>query len=400
VLRDNYAQNLALMCSQAQAPAMLRVHADYLNWLENSGYLVRALEGLPAADTIEERRSAHIGLTRPELAVLLAYAKITTTQAILASPLAEDAFAQQSLTDYFPPVLSQRCRSEIAAHPLRREIIATGLANRLVNMSGSTFVFRMSAETSASVADIVRAHTVARRCFGVDDLWHDIESLDAVVASDVQTALLLGVRQLLDRATRWLVSNARSPLDVDETVARFAPGVAAVLAGLPRWLRDRDAEQMTLTVQRYVGAQVPEAIAARIAALTHGLAALAIVDIALRRVVDQDGVAAVHFVLGEELGLSELSSRIAGLPRDTRWQTLSRAAARDDLEAAHAELTTDVLVSTAAELPADERIEAWKSANALAVARASALITDIVASSDADLAILSVALREVRALAR
>ena len=171
MLRDNYSQNLALSCGQMQAPAMLHVHAEYIDWLEKTGHLVRDLEHLPDSKAIASRRAAGLGLTRPELALLLAYAKITATQSLVASDLPDEVFAQQALIDYFPSALRERFASTMVQHPLRREIIATQISNELVNLSGSTFLFRVVGETAASVADITRAHTATRRAFRVDELW-------------------------------------------------------------------------------------------------------------------------------------------------------------------------------------------------------------------------------------
>ena len=400
VLRDNYAQNLALACGQMQAPSMLHVHAAYIDWLEKSGHLVRGLEHLPDADAIAQRRAAGLGLARPELALLLAYAKITATQGLVASDLPDENFARQALVDYFPSALRERFAATMTQHPLRREIIATQLSNELVNLSGSTFLFRVAGETAASVADITRAHTATRRAFRVDELWNEIEALDDVVASDVQTGLLLGVRQLLDRSTRWFLANRRPPLDVPETVNQLSWGIATVLNGLSESVRGTDAENLAAARDRLVEAGVPDDVASRAVILTEGLSALAIVDIALQTKVDVEEVAAVHFALADELGLSRLGTLIGALPRDSRWHTLARAAARDDLEAAHAELTTDVLLSTPSAVSADARIAAWQQVNAAALARATSFVDDISASDGADLATLSVALREVRALAR
>jgi glutamate dehydrogenase len=400
VLRDNYAQNLALSCSQMQGPTMLHVHAAYIEWLEKNGHLVRSLEHLPDTDAISQRRAAGLGLTRPELALLLAYAKITATQDIVGSDLPDDPFTRRALVEYFPSPLRERFAATMTEHPLRREIIATALSNELVNLSGTSFLFRVASETAASTSDITRAHTATRMSFGVDRIWNDIEALDDVVASDVQTALLLGVRQLLDRATRWFLANRRPPLDVPETVGQWQPRIAAVLDALPERLRGRDAENYATARGQLVDAGVSESIASRAVALTEGLSALAIVDISLHTKHDVDEVAAVHFAIADVLGLSRLGSLIAALPRDTRWHTLARAAARDDLEAAHAELTTDVLLSTGPSATADERISAWQQVNSAALARATAFVDDISVSDGADLATLSVALREVRALAR
>ncbi|HET9187363.1 MAG TPA: NAD-glutamate dehydrogenase, partial [Acidothermaceae bacterium] len=282
VLRDNYAQNLALACSQAQAPATLHVHAAYIDLLEKQGHLSRALEQLPDADTIAERRAAGLGLMRPEIAVLLAYAKITTTQDIAASDLSDDIFAQQALVEYFPSGLREPFAVAMAEHPLLREIIATQLANQLVNYSGATFVARLAGETTASTAEIVRAHTAARQVFDTDAIWADIEALDDLVTSEVQTSLLIVVRYLLDRASRWFLANRRPPMDVPETVSRLEPGVRAVLADLGETLRGDQAERFAAEQQRLVEAGVAPALARRAIALGEGLNALSIVEIALR----------------------------------------------------------------------------------------------------------------------
>ncbi len=400
VLRDNYAQNLALACSQAQAPATLHVHAAYIDWLEKNGHLSRALEHLPDADTIAERRAAGLGLMRPELAVLLAYAKITAAHEIAASDLSDDIFAQQALVEYFPSGLRERFAVAMAEHPLVREIIATQLANQLVNYSGATFAARVAAETTASTAEIVRAHTAARQVFDTDAIWADIEALDDVVNSEVQTSLFVVVRYLLDRASRWFLANRRPPIDVPATVSQLEPGLRTVLGGLGEALRGEQAERFAAEQRRLVDSGVPSELAGRAVALGEGLNALSVVEIALRASSDVDQVARVHFALADALGIARLSSMVSALPRDTRWHTLARAAARDDLVAAHAELTADVLASTQAGASADDRIAAWRQANAAALTRTGAVVDDIIASDNADLASLSVALREVRALVR
>ena len=400
VLRDNYAQNLTLACSQAQAVSTLHIHAAYIEHLEKTGHLNRALERLPDTEGLAERAAAGMGLMRPELAVLLAYAKIGLASELVDSDLADDIFAHQALVDYFPTALRERFAAPMAEHPLLREIIATQLANQLVNLSGATFAARIGAETTASTADIVRAHTATRQVFGVDALWHDIEGLDDVVESGVQTALLLVVRQLLDRGTRWFLANRRPPIDVPETVGLLEPGIRAVLKSLSSLARGDQADRVSAEVNDYVDRGVPADIARRTIALGEGLNALSIVDIALRTKMDVDEVAEVHFALADALGIARLSTLVAALPRDTRWHTLARMAARDDLLAAHAELTSDVLLSTPTAVPADERISGWQQANSAALTRAGAVVDDILASDSADLATLSVALREVRALVR
>jgi glutamate dehydrogenase len=400
VLRDNYAQNLMLACSQAQAGQTLHLDAGYIETLEKSGLLSRSLEHLPSLEEIAERHVAGLGLARPEIAVLLAYAKIITGQEIVDSDLADDIFAHEALVDYFPTPLRERFAADMAAHPLLREIIATQLANQIVNYSGATFVATLERETSAATADIVRAHTATRQVFGVDTVWHDIEALDDIVDAKVQTAMLLGVRGLLDRGTRWFLTNRRQPLDVPETVAQFGSRIAGLLDDLPAWLRGDAATRFAAYVEELTGARVPSRLARRLAAFDEGLAALAVVEVARRVEADVDEVAEVHFTLGDVLRLGVLDAVVAALPADSRWHALARTAARDDLLLAHAELTTDVLVSTPSGIGAEKRISTWQQANSAAVARAGSVLNDIVVGDGIDLAALSVALREVRALVR
>jgi glutamate dehydrogenase len=400
VLRDNYAQNLALSCSSAQSPSMIHVHTAYLDWLEKSGQLVRTLEYLPSADTLAQRRAAGIGLTRPELSLLLALSKIGATHELVQSDIADDGFAQRALRDYFPTAVQSRFGADLSAHPLRREIVATQLANEMVNLSGSTFGYRVASETAASMADIVRAHAASREVFDVDAMWRDLEGLDDVVDSSTQTALLLGVRQLLDRATRWFLANRRPPLDVDATVRLFGAGVQEALARLTEDVRSRDASAFDANIASLTAQGVPTALASRVALLPEASTCLAIVDIALRLERPVPAVADVHFAVGERLGLSQMALLVGALPRDSRWHTLARAAARDDLQAAHSELTSDVLATTGDDVDASDRVQSWLETNAPAVARTGAIVQDILDGEGADLATLSVALREVRALVR
>ena len=400
VLRDNYSQNLILACLQEQSADTLHIDSAYIDWLEKTGQLVRALERLPDAEAIAQRQTAGLGLTRPEFAVLLAYAKITAAHDIAVSDLSDDIFAQQAMVEYFPTALRERFAADMAEHPLLREIIATQLANQLVNYSGPTFVTTIAGETAASTADIVRAHTASRQAFDTDSIWAGIEKLDDVVASETQTALLFDVRQLLDRATRWFLTNRRPPLDVPETVARFAPGIRALLEALPSLLRGDEAARFAGRIESFVARGVPEPLARRVAALDEGLSALSVVDIALAIGVDVDEVADVHFTLAEVLGISGVAARVAALPQDSRWHTLARAAARDDLQASHAELTHDVLLTTPEGLAAEKRIASWQQANVAAVTRATSVVDDILASDNPDVATLSVALREIRTLVR
>ncbi len=397
VLATNYDQNLALANAAHGAASMVHVHEDWMARLEDRGLLDREIEFLPSTEAMEARQASHKGLTTPELAVLLAYTKIVLAEQAKASDLPDDPFLAERLVNYFPSDLRERYADEMLEHPLRRDIIATVVVNRFVNSSGITSFHRLSAETGAGASDVIRAQIAAREIFGADELDAQICALDHQIDAQAQTGLRMEVRTLVERATRWMVNNRHRPVDIGAAVGELAAGVHTVQAALPGLLTGRDAEALASRLKGYRAAGVPEELGLAIAALHPAYAALTIVHTAAREGLDVVKVAEVHFTLGQRLGLDRLLTRIVELPRDDRWQTMARAALRDDLHTAHASLTAQVLTTAGAEAqPARELVAKWEKANP-AVPESVRLLRSVTASR-ADLARTSVGLRIVRAL--
>ena len=320
MLRGSYAQTQSLSLARAQAPAMLDVHDRVMRDLEAAGRLDRALEALPDGEVIAERRAAGLGLTQPELAVLLAYAKITLYAALLESDLPEDTALDDELDLYFPAPLPERFGDVMRRHRLRREIVATRVTNDLIDRAGTTFVYRLRDDTGASPADIARAAFVARDVFGVRALWEEVEALDGIVAAEVQTEMLLSSRRSVERATRWLLRSRPRPLDIAAETARYAEGARIVTGALPGILVESEQEAWRERVGRLTEAGVPEALAARVATQSALFSALDIVEVAGATERPVEEVAALHFLLGGSLALHWLRDQIAALPRTNRWQ--------------------------------------------------------------------------------
>ena len=399
VLRHNYDQTAALGQARAQAESMVDVHARYLRRLEGEGKLDRAIECLPGDEALAQRRAAGAGLTAPEFAVLLAYTKNDIAAQLVASDAPEDPWLGRELAAYFPPALrGERFAEAMARHPLRREIIATRVTNILVDRAGTSFVHRLSEETGATVPGLARAHAAARDVFGLDRVWADIEALDNVVAAGTQVAMALVVRRLAERASRWFVRHRRSPLDVSAAVAAFAPGAEALAPLLPGLLSAAEGEAMEQAAAAWGAAGVPADLAARVATLDHLLPSLDIVEVAGETQAAIEEVASVYFTLGERLELDWLRARIEALPRDDRWQTLARAALADDCARERAGFTAGVLRTAEPEAGPAAPTAAWLEANRAAVERFLCVLDEIRGGSTPDLATLSVAMREARAL--
>ncbi|WP_214107635.1 NAD-glutamate dehydrogenase [Acrocarpospora catenulata] len=398
VLRDNHAQNVVLAAARKQAPEMLHIHARYLRWLERAGLIDRELEALASDKALAERRQARLGLTSPELSVVLAYTKLLADRELLASDLPDDPALRGWLVSYFPSALRERYRTSMDAHPLRREIITTGVVNDMINFSGTTFVYRFIEETGASLPDIARAYLVAREVFDLASFRRQVEALDGQVAVGTQLTMLLEGRKLSERGTRWLVSNRRPPLDLASAADYFVKGANGLLPQLPKMLAGLDRTAYEERRDAFVAQGVPAELAERTAAMVPAYSTFDLVEIASSTGRPVNEVAEVYFDLADRIQLARLRERVIALPRDSRWNTMARLALRDDLYSAHASLTRDVLIHSSPGLAPEERLALWVRANEAAVARFRQTLLEIWESDNFDLATLSVALRAIRTL--
>ena len=400
VLRNNYLQTQALSLAAAQSGSLLEVHARLMRALERSGDLDPAIEFLPGADEIDERTSLGRGLTPPELSVLMAYVKITLFKSLLEGGFDAERFVDRELLRYFPQALQERFPDQIRGHRLAREIIATVVANELVNRAGISFVFRLGEETGADAADIARAYLVAREVFDMEWVWATIEGLDNHASAQSQIAMLLESRRLVERATRWLLRHCPRPLDVAATVARFAPGVAALSDGLVNLVAPASRAAMQSRSSELSAQGVPEALADRVAEFTEVYSSFDIIEVARATSIPVDSVAAAYFSLGSELDLHWLRDQVAALPRVNRWQALARAALRDDLYSLESALTRNVLEMPSSSRDPQSCIRNWIESNVLAVGRWRQVLADLKAAGSIDFTMLSVAMGEIRGLQR
>jgi glutamate dehydrogenase len=400
VLRDNYEQNILLGNARQQAHSMLSVHRRFVTELEESGDLDRALEFLPPDHVMEHRELNGIGLTSPELAVLVAYSKITLTEHMLGTTLPDEPWFTRTLRSYFPPDLVERYDDRLATHPLRREIVTTCVVNDMVNRGGITFAFRAQEETGAGPAEIARAYTVVREVFGFERFWAALEGLDAKVPTEGQTALFLEARRLLDRGTRWFLVSRKTMLDVTAEIELFRPSITELAPRIPELLRGEEAQRLRLRAGEFEQLGIPADLALEAAGLLDAFSLLDVVEVARASGRPAEEVAQVYFAASERFEVDSMLGRITGLPRGDRWQSLARNALRYDLYGALAGITSAVLTSTPADSEAEARIGKWEQDNAEGLARARATLDEIQHSESYDLAALSVAMRAMRTLLR
>jgi glutamate dehydrogenase len=390
VLRDNYFQTQALSIGQRLAARQLDEQARFIRFLEKKGELARAIEFLPADEEIAERKAKGLGLARPEQAVLLAYGKMWLNDELIASDLPEDPWVATALERYFPTQLKEKFAAYIPRHPLKREIIATHVLNSMLNRVGPTFVHRLGEITGATPPQVVRAYLASREVFGLVPLWQQIETLDNRVPDEVQADMVIALRALVTRATTWFLRSRRLSEPTEQQVARFAPAVQALRAAR------EGAAPTSARAARWTQAGVPAALAAQVDGAETLFNALDIAEIAETGKRPLDLTAQVHAGVGERLGLERMRQQIELLPADSYWHHLAKLALGDDVTDLQRSIAQEALGHGDGD-PA-QVLDRWERGNRQALERAQRLLAELQDTAGSDLAMLSVALRELRNL--
>ncbi|HET9475723.1 MAG TPA: NAD-glutamate dehydrogenase domain-containing protein, partial [Steroidobacteraceae bacterium] len=398
VLRNNYLQSQAISVLEQRAAERLTEYQSLVRALERSGHLNRAIEFLPGDEEFQERRMQKLGLTRPELSVVLAYSKIWLSNHLLDSDLPDDPYFAAEVQRYFPAPTRKRYAREIPRHRLKREIVATATTNSLVNRMGPVFVSRAQEDTAADPSVIARAYTIAREVFAMRNLWADIEALDNRVPAKAQYGMFFRASRLLRHASYWLLRNRDRKLSIETAVRELRAGVQALddcidsaMAGTARELHDATLVELT-------DGGVPEKLARRVARLPLMESALDIVALSRIERAPVGEVARAYFELGVALGLDWLHVEIDRLSVDGSWQATARTGLRDAAMRAHRELTQQVL-NTRGVKKSSQRLARWSAARGASLAEWQRTFTEMRAVGTADFATLTVGVDAVRSLA-
>ncbi|HSI39445.1 MAG TPA: NAD-glutamate dehydrogenase [Xanthobacteraceae bacterium] len=343
VLRNNYLQTLALSLAERRSHEELVFHQRLMQELERRGLLDRAVEFLPSDAEIHERRGRGEGLTRPELAVLLAYAKLTLHADLLGGDVPDDAYLGRELERYFPLALRQRFPDGIDQHRLRRDIIATQLANAMINHGGPAFAARLTDATGAAVGTLAKAFAAARDSYGLNALDAEIDALDALVPGAVQLELYAAVQRLAFDGTVWFLRNAELERSLGELVAHYAAGVPLVAEVVERVVPEEARTAFNARVRGWVEAGVPADLARRVATLPALDSSTDIVRIADRTKAPIADVAATFFAIGLHFRLHQVLAPARALSVPDYYDRLALDRALAAFEVAVRRLTAEVL---------------------------------------------------------
>ncbi|KZZ79668.1 NAD-glutamate dehydrogenase [Oleiphilus sp. HI0132] len=400
VLKNNYRQTQAISIALKDAMPRMEEYRRLINAMEASGKLNRELEFLPCDDDITERKSLDMGLTRPELSVLISYVKGDLKEELINSNLPDDDHLSDEIEVAFPQQIVKKYGAQLHDHRLRREIISTQVANDMVNHMGITFVERLKQSTGASSSSVALAYIIARDVFDLENIWGQVEDLDYLISSDLQYSMMAELMSLMRRACRWLIRNRRSELNVTENMDRFKTGIAKIAKSLPSYLTGASAQLWQDKFDSLVEQGVPEKLAGIVAGASHLYSALGIIEAQEEGDGSLDQVAKIYYLLGNRLELTWFSYQINALTPLTHWQALAREAFREDLDWQQRALTVGLLKLNDAPKDINKRVDLWMEQHDELVARWRQMLTEFKATEDAEFSMYSVALRELLDLAQ
>ncbi len=398
VLHNNYRQTLAISLARFKRD---KHHHDYLRFLEHleeSGALSRELEFLPDNETIHELHSEGRSWTRPELSLLVSYAKVELKEKLLEVGAAEDPWLEERVYGAFPQRLRECYSAQIRGHRLSREIIATQLANEMVNTMGFSYSLRQDLSLGASAADTARAYVTIVELFELDRLWREVERLDYIVVTELQYELFHQIMRLGRRSTRWFLRNKHA-LQPAQLIAHMRPAFRELMPGLWALQRNGWAEEFVALRERWCEAGVPETLAINIASFDAYFMLPGCVDAALEIGCPPARFSELMFALLDELQMDwALQCLIAWQP-EGRWQDLARESYVDSLEALLRQLSIGLLCQPEpSSAGLDDIVSHWQQANGARVTRYQNTISSLRAAASQDLSVFTVVLRELQDL--
>jgi glutamate dehydrogenase len=299
VLRNNYLQTQAISMMEARSVERLDETARLITNLERTGLLDRDIEYLPDQAEIDERRQRNQGLTRPEFAVVLSYAKIDLYDGLTSSSEMLEDFLTTDPQRYFPPVLRRRYPDLIPTHRLSREILATLIANDIVNRMGPAFVQRMQHDTGADVVTIARAYVVAREVCQAHQIWDTIESLDNQIPATLQQNMLFEVSRIMRHASYWLIERFGDDLDIVSAVKRLNSPMKTVYKKAKSFVIGSGKERRLNAISGLTSVGVPEGLALKMAGLLLTRGGLDIADLAIKYKKDVIETAKMYSLVSE-----------------------------------------------------------------------------------------------------
>lgn len=399
VLKDCYRQTHTISITQSKGTSTLKEKIRFIHALEKEGKLNRAIEFIPSDEELAERAAAGKDLTRPELSVLVSYAKMVLKESLVSDEITENPYYRQLLVKSFPRPLREKFNDAMNNHPLRKEIIATKLANSIVNDMGLNFMVRMHEETGANEAEIAMCYSIASEIFEMRETWSSISALDNKIPAAVQTEILYQLRRTVRRATRWFLRHRNKSQTIEQGIEFFAPTFKDLSDNLNTYMIEKENDRIVIEANKLIDAGVPTDIANRIVSLSSLFSVMDLAEVANSSGKSISMVSNTYFKLGARMGLHWFLEQITKQPVANHWQALARSSYREELDWQQRTLSEVVLNSFEGdESDVDSQIDEWMDSQDLLLQRWKQMLAEFKTSQSHDFAKFSVALRELMLL--
>lgn len=395
VLEDNYQQTQAISIAISRVHSLLPLQSRLIDRLEEKGLLNRKIEFLPSKQELTRRLNDKVGLTRPELSVLLAYSKIDLYYQILNSTLPDDLYFEKYLISYFPENMRKDFMNEIKSHTLKREIIATVVTNKIINRMGMTYFNLVAEDTGLPACDIARAYIVANDTFRIDDLWRKIETLDNKVQAHVQMELFNEIIQFIQIITFWLLRNLPQPIRVNKDTNDLLSIINDIVANVENILTEDLAKTYHEKISKYTKAAVAGEVAKEIASLMVLESAFNIMLIQANTKVSPQQASIIYFLVGHRLKFNWLDKKLSEIEPSNFWERLSIKTLKEDLSDKQRNITIDIIRAFGF---TTKSVDQWGKNNSKHLERYDQLLFNLVNFEHVDLSMIIVAIKRLEFL--
>lgn len=395
VLRNNYRQTQALGVAFTESLRRVEEYRRLINNMESAGKLNRELEFLPSEEEIAERKVRGQGLTRPELSVLISYVKGDLKEQLIRTRVADDSYLSEAVTTVFPEAMRKAFSGPMHQHRLKAEIVATQVANDIFNYMGITYFNRLQESTGASPVEAAKAYVAARDIFDLHGLWDELEALDYRVPADLQSSLMLRTARMVRRASRWLVKNYRTGIDIQTAINLYKKPIDTMIAKLESLLPEEQKAKWLKEAESLEALGIPDGVARRVAAADMLYTALGVIAVAQSQNRDPMTVLQGYFRVGDALELDGFAQQVNSLNVNSHWQAMARESFRDDLEWQQRRITQGLFAQLPEGQDLDVFMDDWLERNTILVDRWLKMMSEIRAVNDPEFSMYSVAIREL-----
>lgn len=331
VLEDNFKQTEALTINEKSSAFTVEMFSRVISSLEDEGLLNREVEFLPSEAELSRRSVSGEKMTRPELAVLLSYSKMSLYNELLRSSIPDDKYCESYLFNYFPQLMHQEFKQEILSHYLRREIITTVVTNKIVNQLSGPIISNIHRETGAKLCDIVRSYLIVTAIFDLDDIWEKVEALPSNISMDLKVEMFTDLGKIMRRGIAWFLRNLDHPINIENTISNYQKPAIILRDSLGQFLLGDAKEKFEAKVTRYVDHDISHQFASSLAILDSLVSVFDILFVAKDAHANDSEVAKTYFEVGELFSLDWLRKCSEKQIDDSYWNRLSIQALKDDL---------------------------------------------------------------------